>query len=140
MDDGQVMQAAARRYAAWFETLSPAGIGELDRLVAPSVRFRDPFNDVVGIDAMRRVLEKMFEDVPDTRFTITDIGFGSVAYLRWHFQGGKWSADGVSEIAFDAEGRVTSHIDHWDSGRDIYAKLPVVGAVIRLIRRKIAAP
>lgn len=134
-----MIEAAARRYADWWQGLTPGRIAELDALVAPSVRFRDPFNDVVGIEAMRRVLEKMFEDVPDAAFTITDVAIGGAVYLRWRFQGGRFAADGVTELAFDAGGRVVCHVDHWDSGTEVYAKLPLVGALVRLIRRRLAA-
>ena len=129
----------ADAYIRFYETLSPDTLSQLEILVTENVHFRDPFNDVTGIEPMRRVLAKMFEDLPDACFAITDVGFGEAAYLRWRFNGGRWSADGVSEVAFDADGRVTSHLDHWDSGRDIYAKLPVIGTIVRAICRRIAA-
>jgi len=137
---------AARAYADFFEALSPASLERLDEICAPEVRFRDPFNDVTGVDACRRVFEKMFEDVAEPSFSVSDIACsGRTAYLRWTFRfrprkgGAAWRIEGMSEVAFDAGGRVVAHIDHWDSGRQFYERLPLIGAVIRWVRRRLAA-
>ena len=69
---------------------------------------------------------------------------GPVAYLRWDFTfrprpgAAPWHIDGVSEVHFDDSGRITAHLDHWDSGAQLYGKLPVVGWLIAQIRRRLA--
>ncbi len=69
---------------------------------------------------------------------------GRVAYLRWDFSfvprrgGAPWRIEGMSEVHFDAEGRVTAHLDHWDSGSQFYGRLPVLRHVIALIRRRLS--
>jgi hypothetical protein len=139
-------ERAARAYADFFEQLGPDSLARLEELCAPQVRFQDPFNDVSGIDGVRRVFEKMFEDVAEPSFAVTDIACsGRSAYLRWTFDfrprkgGAPWRIEGMSEVTFDADGRVVDHIDHWDSGRQFYARLPVIGAVVRWIARRLAA-
>ena len=135
------------RYAVFFEGLSPETVGELPALCAPDVRFRDPFNDVTGIAPFRKVLDKMFEDTVTPRFKIIDRAVsGNVCYLRWDFtfrspgrRGQEWHIVGMSEVHFDDAGRVTAHLDHWDSGAQLYERLPIVGAVVRAVRRKLAA-
>lgn len=138
-------ESAAQAYCAFIEDLSRESLDDLAPLCDPEVRFRDPFNDVTGVTAFRAILEQMFDDVVDPRFTVTDLAIsGSVAYLRWDFTfrpragGAPWHIDGVSEVHFDEAGRVTAHLDHWDSGAQLYAKLPVVGWLIALIRRRLA--
>jgi hypothetical protein len=44
----------------------------------------------------------------------------------------------MSEVAFGADGRALSHIDHWDAGGQFYARLPVLGTLIRLVKRRLA--
>lgn len=88
------MIAAATSYARYFEALTPAGLAGLERVVVADVRFVDPFNDVTGVDGMRRVLARMFADLPDARFAVTDIATGEAAYLRWRFAGGRWAIEG----------------------------------------------
>ena len=44
---------------------------------------------------------------------------------------------GVSHLRFDDEGKVTHHRDYWDTGEELYAKLPLIGGAVRLLRRSI---
>jgi hypothetical protein len=69
---------------------------------------------------------------------------GRTAYLRWTFafrpkgRAAVWTIEGMSEVAFDADGRALSHVDHWDAGGQFYARLPVLGTLIRLVKRRLA--
>jgi hypothetical protein len=45
--------------------------------------------------------------------------------------------DGMSEVKFAPDGRVLEHIDHWDAGGQVYAKLPLIGLIIRWVQRKL---
>lgn len=139
------MNRPADAYLRFFENLTPQSLARLDDVVTPDVRFRDPFNDVAGVDAMRRVLAKMFQDVDDPVFRVThaaEAGDGT-CLVRWtfdcRFRGRSWQVIGTSELHLAADGRVVAHIDHWDSGRQFYEKLPLIGAMLRFIRRRCAA-
>ena len=140
------LEAAVAAYAAFYEGLTPESLGRLDALCAPDVRFRDPFNDVTGIAAYRAILADMFERVAAPSFEVVDwASSGRVAYLRWVFTflpskgGAPWRIEGMSEVHFDRLGRVAAHLDHWDSGAQFYARLPVLGRLIGLVRRRLAA-
>lgn len=136
----------AAAYVHFYETMTPLSLDRLDTLVTPDVRFVDPFNDVTGLVAMRRILERMFADLHEPRFRVTHRAWdGATCLLRWRFTArgksnqNEWLIVGMSELAFAPDGRVSSHIDHWDAGRQVYEKLPVLGAVLRVIRRRLAA-
>jgi hypothetical protein len=43
-----------------------------------------------------------------------------------------------SHIRFDASGKVNYHRDYWDTGEELYAKLPVLGWLIRRLKRMAA--
>ncbi|NQW11163.1 MAG: nuclear transport factor 2 family protein [Alphaproteobacteria bacterium] len=134
-------------YAAFFEGLSPASLPRLDALCTPEVRFRDPFNDVRGVAQFRAVLAKMFHDVAEPRFEVTDRAISSRAcYLRWTFtfrgagsHEGPRRIEGVSEIHLNAAGKVIAHIDHWDAGAQIYEQIPVLGSLVRMVKRRLSA-
>jgi hypothetical protein len=133
-------------YVAFFEGLNPASLHRLDELCAPEVRFRDPFNDVRGVARFRAVLAKMFRDVAEPRFEVTDQAISSRAcYLRWTFtfrgagpHEGPRRIEGVSEVHLNAAGKVTAHIDHWDAGAQIYEQVPLLGSLVRMVKRRLS--
>ena len=132
-------------YIDFYERLTPESVEQIDELCAPEVRFRDPFNDIKGVVAYRAILTKMFADVRDPRFNIVDHAIsGQVAYLRWNFSfearkdGTPWRIEGMTEVHFDEQGRVTAHLDHWDSGSQFYGRLPILRSLINLVRRRLS--
>jgi hypothetical protein len=42
---------------------------------------------------------------------------------------------GISHVRYDAEGKAIFHQDYWDTGA-VCEKIPVMGAVIRWIKKK----
>ncbi len=134
------------RYIAYFEALTPASLDDLHTVCDEAVHFRDPFNDTRGLVAMRRVFNKMFDDVHDAQFAVLDQAISSshaVCYLRWRFTGkatiGAVVIEGVSEIRFGDDGRAVAHIDHWDAAGQLYERMPVIGRVLRWMRGRAAA-
>ena len=127
------------RYAAAFAGLTPETMDDLIATLSPQVRFKDPFNDVVGHDAFRAIFTHMFETCEAPRFHITDIARsnpkeGPRAYLRWRMSGRirGWphtslDLEGMSEIHIGDDGLVTAHIDHWDSASQLLVGLPLIG-------------
>ncbi|WP_043645399.1 nuclear transport factor 2 family protein [Caenispirillum salinarum] len=145
----EVRIAGFEAYANLLASLRPETLPEMRRVTAENVRFKDPFHDVQGRGAMLALLERTFQDVGDVTFTITHRCMaeqGDVGFLRWHMSGrlrklgGRaWSADGMTEVHLDTQGMVTAHIDYWDAASGLYEMLPVIGPVLRFIRRRIAA-
>ncbi len=139
--------AAIDAYVRFFETLTPETLDALRDHVAPDVRFKDPFNDVTGIDAITAIFEHMFETVEEPAFRVLHRAQSaeddSVWFLRWRLTGrlpallgGDWHVAGMSEIHLAPDGRVAAHIDYWDAGRHLYERLPLIGPIIRLLRRR----
>jgi hypothetical protein len=148
MAGNMVDNAKSRGLDAWtdfFETLSHDTLDQLTALTVPEVRFRDPFNDARGRDAVRAALLHTLNGCRDLRFTVTHrLPAADLAILRWRFEAtvtgiGRMDVVGTSEVRQAPDGRVAEHIDHWDSGEHVYLRLPVLGAPLRLIRRRLGA-
>ncbi len=45
----------------------------------------------------------------------------------------------ASHLYFDSAGKVTWHRDYWDAAEELYARLPGIGCLMRLRKRKLAA-
>lgn len=135
--------AGLAAYAAYFEALRPETVADLYGLARPDLRFRDPFNDVVGVEAVERIFRHMFRSLDDPGFAITDRALGEAAgYLRWTMtfglRGRRYHIDGVAEIDVDHDGRIAGHVDHWDAASQLYGRLPWIGWPFRFLRRRLA--
>ena len=142
-----IADARVRRLVEWFETLTPQTLPQVQDLYAPGTRFKDPFNDVEGPQAVGRIFEHMFRTVQEPRFVVHEaLVQGDDCFLTWdflfRFQGGSQSLQrvrGASHLKFDAQGRVALHRDYWDAAEELYEKLPLLGSLMRWLRRRLAA-
>lgn len=142
---------ALARYVALLEGVREH-VPPLEDHLTADVRFRDPFNDLAGLAAYRRVLEDMLEHVGEPRFTVTHAGMvpgrggqPPIGLMRWRLTGtllklGRrhWTLEGTSEVGFATDGRVDLHVDFWDAAGGLYEQLPVLGRVLAMLRRRIA--
>ena len=135
------------RYIRFYETLTEASLKTIDAHFTPDAYFRDPFNEVTGVEKIRLVFDDMFKTIGQPDFKVYDSAWSDTAdghaYMRWTFKykirgkGLPVAVDGVSHMIFNVEGRVTSHIDHWDAAQGLYEHLPVIGWVLRAIRKRV---
>ena len=140
--DPQVVAALVARF---FEQLTPATLDRLAQIYAADAYFRDPFNEVRGIDAIRAIFEKMYEQLADCRFSMLDtVAAPQAAVLTWNmtFRFRRFRPNvvqtihGASHLKFDGRALVVYHRDYWDAADELYAKLPVVGALMRYLKRR----
>jgi predicted SnoaL-like aldol condensation-catalyzing enzyme len=141
--EDQAKYAIARKYADCYETLTPATIDDLRDLISADFRFEDPFVSLTGPDQVCRYLGKMFGETEHPAFKVTHIAIdGDLAFLRWQFSAriaviGDWKVTGMSALTFTPDNsKIASHVDHWDASQAFYAKLPILGWVIRRLARR----
>lgn len=139
-------------YVALLERLDRASLPELGLHLADDVRFADPFQTVRGRAAFLHVFDDMFDQIDDLRFAAgtrawcAPLADGTrVAFLRWRLcgrlralRGRSWAVEGVSELHFQADGRLVAHLDFWDAAGGLYEQFPGIGLVLRWLRRRVA--
>jgi len=57
--------------------------------------------------------------------------------VRAHRPGVVQTIHGASHLRFDAAGRIAYHRDYWDAASELYAKLPLIGPVMRYLQRRL---
>ena len=133
------------RLVAYFEGLSPQSMAQLGQHYAAQARFKDPFNDVTGLPEIARIFEHMFVALIGPRFVVTQqVCQGAQCFLTWEFRfqfrayhkGEEQVILGASHLVFDAQGLVTLHRDYWDAAEELYEKLPLVGSLMRWLKRR----
>lgn len=142
------MHQAVNTIVQTFETLSPQSVAQLGAIYAPDARFKDPFNEVQGLAQIQRIFHHMFATLENPRFHITGrIVQGGQCFLTWEFRFG-WQRKrggqaqcivGGSHLVLDAGGRITLHRDYWDAAEELYEKLPLLGALMRWLKRRVNA-
>lgn len=129
----------------WYETLSPASLGDIARFYADDARFKDPFNDVRGREAIRRIFAHMFVATDNPRFVIGEqFRKPGQAFVLWDFhftlKGKAYQVHGSSHFRFGDDGRVTLHRDYWDAAQELWQQLPWLGPLVGWLRRRFATP
>ena len=127
----------------WFETLTRASVADVGRYYADDAYFKDPFNEVTGVDSIGRIYVHMFDQVGDPRFRVLERWQdGAGAMLIWDFtftlRGRGEALRGATHLRFAPDGRISHHRDYWDSA-ELYARLPVLGAMMRFLRKRARA-
>ena len=129
----------------FFETLSPQTLHALGSFYDAQARFKDPFNDVQGVAAIEKIFKHMFVGLISPRFVVTGrVVQGSQCFLTWEFrfcfrtfkQGIEQVILGASHLEFSRQGRVTLHRDYWDAAEELYEKLPLVGTLMRWLKKR----
>jgi steroid delta-isomerase len=137
------MSSALARLVTFFETLTPQTVAQLKQVYAADAHFRDPFNDVQGHAAIIRIFEHMFVQLREPRFVVIErMAQGEQAFLTWelHFSFARWPEvghviRGATHVRFDAAGLIALHRDYWDAAEELYERIPLLGALMRLLKR-----
>jgi steroid Delta-isomerase len=143
-----------QRLSDFYTQISPSSVPALADLYAPEAYFKDPFNEVRGIKNIVKIFSHMFVQIEHPRFEILSCIEGqanqddqeSEAFLVWLFY---WKRDsqgqeaapirGSSHVKFDKLGLVTYHRDYWDAAEELYETLPLLGQLLRFIKKKLKA-
>ncbi|MBC3871007.1 nuclear transport factor 2 family protein [Undibacterium oligocarboniphilum] len=136
-------QASLDKLTSFFESVSLASVEKIHHVYTEDAYFKDPFNEVHGIHHIRRIFEHMFVQVGQPRFVITSTVLqGDTAFLCWdflftmkRFHSDEQCIRGATHIRFATDGRVMMHRDYWDAAEELYEKLPLLGSLMRFLKR-----
>ena len=137
--------ALLARFREFYDQFSAAWIPRLGELYAERFEFRDPFHTIVDD---RAALEAYFTRVlklPESRFITEDQAVGSDgAYVRWRWvyklrtSAPQREIIGVTHLRATEDGeRFAAHRDLFDAAEAVYEQVPIVGAMIRAVKKRI---
>lgn len=137
------MNAKLQAHLDWFAALSPASLARIDDVYDAHARFSDPFQQLQGRAAIGALYGRMFERLQAPNFEIVEvIAEDSRAFVCWDFnygwRGRQRRLHGGSLLRLGADGLIVEHADYWDAASGIYEQIPLLGAVLRGLRRRMA--
>jgi hypothetical protein len=130
----------------FYHLLTPEAVARMGDFYTQDAYFKDPFNEVNSLDDIQRIFRHMFASLNEVKFNVSEtIAQDSGVVLVWDFtfRIKKYKPEilqrirGVSHIRFNAEGKVNYHRDYWDTAEELYEKLPVVGALMRWLKKRV---
>ena len=138
---------AVDNIVTYFQTFTPQSIPRVADIYAPDAYFKDPFNEVRGVKAIEGIYSHMFEALTTPRFIVTSQVVDAdkhACFLIWDFKfylknyntTTEQTIRGGSHLMLDESGKITSHRDYWDAAEELYEKLPVVGGVMRWLKKR----
>jgi steroid Delta-isomerase len=139
------MSHAVERIVVFFETLTPQSVSRFGEFYTEDTYFKDPFNEVRGLKEVQRIFGHMFDALQEPRFVITErLMDGEQCFLSWdfHFRFRKFNPDvnrtirGATHLRLGADGRIRFHRDYWDAAEELYEKLPVIGGLMRWLKKR----
>lgn len=134
-----------RRFQRLYLELRHDTLHLLDEIYAANVVFEDPLHRVEGLVQLKAYFERMYAGVESIDFDYGEVVAGEAqAMLTWTMRmrhrrlrpGEELALPGATHIRF-GDGRVQYHRDYFDAGALLYERIPVLGGVVRAIRRRV---
>lgn len=142
----EIIQAGLKRYIDYYEGLAPDNVERLREIAVSEMYFKDPFNEVRDVEHVIRIMKHMYQTSENPRFKVSDsVLKGRLAFLKWEFyfstkslnKGREIRVVGMSELQFDEAGLVSAHIDYWDAAEQLYEHVPLLGGLLRLVKKNL---
>ena len=140
------MTPAITRFVHFFEGLEPGSVARLGEVYTTDVYFKDPFNEVHTLAEVQQIFSHMYVALDQPRFVVTgQVGEGNECFLTWNFEfhfrkqrmAGLQTVRGSSHLKFNRAGLVSYHRDYWDAAEELYEKLPLLGSLMRWLKRRV---
>lgn len=143
---GSANRGLAEKLVSFYERLSVDKLDQLSGFYSSDIVFIDPVTSHSGLAQLRGYFASLLEDCISCDFEIHELEFNeSDGWIRWTMSfkhprlkaGQKLKVEGMSMVKITGD-RITYQRDFYDMGEMIYENLPLLGGLIKYIRRRIA--
>ena len=124
-------------------TFDSDSLRDLPKIYSPTIEFEDPINTVQGLDNLYLVFEDLLKVFSEIEIQVKETSSTNhTAFVRWlmtyRFRKKKYSIDWVTHIEFDSSGLICKHKDYWDASFPLYGTFPMLGFLMRGIKKMAA--
>lgn len=142
------LESALERFLDTYQQLNRDNLELLDEIYSPDVHFSDPAHSLNGLSALRDYFAELYANVEQVTFDFSEphVG-GDQVSVQWVMRlrhprlnrGAEVEVPGVSCLHFVDDGRVDQHRDYFDLGLLLYEQLPLLGPLVRAVKRRFSA-
>jgi len=129
-----------------YQELDGTNIEIIESIYAPEIRFHDPFHQVEGLQSLKNYFQDLYINVDAINFEFGEsISEGDNHFVDWVMnlthpklnKGRAFKVSGASFLKVNETQQIILHRDFFDAGVMLYEQLPVLGGLVRLIKRRI---
>ena len=119
---------------------------QIREVYAEEAFFNDTLKTVRGVDQIEDYLIASADAIDMGTVEFLDVvGKDGDYYFRWRMtlrfkrfaRGEETTSIGMSHVRFDAAGKVLLHQDFWDSTAGLFEHVPVLGSVLRRVKKRL---
>lgn len=131
-------------FKAFYQEGNNSNLERMDRIYTQDIEFRDPLHTILGILALKSYIKNLYANSTYVEFEYTDEQLDeNSATIAWHMtfshsalaRGKVIKLRGITQIRFTD--RIYYHEDFYDLGAMLYQHIPVLGAIVRFINRRV---
>ena len=132
------------KFIEFYRDLGPQSVAKLPDVYHEKVIFVDPVGEHHGLEAVKHYFQHLLSATESCHFEVTQMFSDEhKALARWQMKmrhprigkGKEITLEGVSELTF-ASNRIIKQVDFYDLGTMIYEHIPVLGSIIRFVKKK----
>ncbi|WP_282161979.1 nuclear transport factor 2 family protein [Ulvibacterium marinum] len=115
----------------------------LGEIYSNNVVFTDPIHEIYGIEELNKYFNKLNDNLIEGSFQFTDEStVDDKTYLSWEMNlklkrpKKNVKTSGISVLTI--EEKIISQRDYFDAGELFYENIPILGSIIRFLKKKMA--
>ena len=138
--------SAIQKFISFYSQLNQRKLSELQAIYTQDVLFIDPVSRHQGLLALTGYFSALMENTGNCSFEIhTTVSNGETTFITWQMtfqhrklKGGEAiTVDGVSELTVAGD-KIRFQRDYYDMGEMIYENVPLLGALVKAIKGRLA--
>ncbi len=143
-----ISESALEHFFNTYQRLNRDNLDLLSGIYSEDIRFSDPAHSLNGLSALRDYFAELYANVEQIRFDFSPPRISDdQVFVQWvmHLRhprlnrGGVVEVPGISCLHFAENGLVDDHRDYFDLGLLLYEQLPLLGPLVRAVKRRFSA-
>ncbi|MBD1401827.1 nuclear transport factor 2 family protein [Pelobacter sp. M08fum] len=142
------LEPALEQFFNTYQRLNRDNLDLLGGIYSDDIRFSDPAHSLKGLPALRDYFAELYANVEQIRFDFSAPRISNdQVFVQWVMRlrhprlnrGGEIEVPGISCLHFAENGLVDDHRDYFDLGLLLYEQLPLLGPLVRAVKRRFSA-
>ncbi len=129
---------------AFYREFDTESLAKIRAIYDEDARFSDPIHEIKGLESIERYFSSAMAGVTACRFDFDRVSVTEeTAFLEWRMRfmhprlaKHEICVKGISVIEFQE--KVIAHVDYYDVGEMLYEHVPLLGRVIRRLKRRLS--